>query len=81
MSQSCPLARIIIDEIKKVRQIQLFFILTNNPTQVKKEGNSWNSYPYSITVRVTAAEAPGGSACSNYFGGTLMKRNLVVRTK
>ena len=33
------------------------------------------------TVRVTAGEAPGGSACSNYFGGTLMKRNLVVRTK
>ena len=33
------------------------------------------------TVRVTAAEAPGGSACSNYFGGTLMKRNLVVLTK
>ena len=33
------------------------------------------------TVRVTAGEAPGGSACSNYFGGTLMKRNLVVLTK
>ena len=33
------------------------------------------------TVRVTAAEAPGGSAYSNYFGGTLMKRNLVVLTK
>ena len=37
----------------------------------------WKNY----TVRVTAAEAPGGSACSNYFGGTLMKRNLVVLTK
>ena len=38
-----------------------------------------NDFRY--TVRVTAAEAPGGSAYSNYFGGTLMKRNLVVLTK
>ena len=39
------------------------------------------TYVICNTVRVTAAEAPGGSAYSNYFGGTLMKRNLVVLTK